>query len=412
MAARAARSVSCVFRTWPTEPTRKSTGILLPGAALRQDWKRGSDASDHEGLHEDRRRRDDGLRLGQRVPKESLRIEAYGTVDELNSQIGAALAAGLERSHPPGGSNDSERALPPGLGSLHPGERTRRGCPAPRIEARHVEALEQLMDRLSQELEPLDNFVLPGGSPGAAALHVARTVCRRAERLVVALSREESVGPFTVPYLNRLSDALFVMARHENTPARPPRRLLGQPGLADGGLLFNRPGPGHDLRDGSEKIARDARRAEIVGGRLDRGVRSGGRLPVGWRRSVSRGSTGDADRRFHAAARAHAAAAAGRARSRPAGFRRGGGASLQEDPAARTGRRVHGDAPRRRSLRRCPLRPHDARNPGASSGGRCGRGGRGDAPVGALLVAAGVAASPRRFHQVARSHAVGTTASA
>ena len=72
------------------------------------------------------------------------------------------------------------------------------------------------MDRLSEELEPLANFVLPGGAPGAAQLHVARTVCRRAERLVVALSRREAVGPRTVEYLNRLSDALFVMARHEN----------------------------------------------------------------------------------------------------------------------------------------------------------------------------------------------------
>ena len=72
------------------------------------------------------------------------------------------------------------------------------------------------MDRLSEELPPLENFVLPGGSPGSAQLHVSRTVCRRAERLVVTLSRRESVGAHTVRYLNRLSDALFVMARHEN----------------------------------------------------------------------------------------------------------------------------------------------------------------------------------------------------
>ena len=88
--------------------------------------------------------------------------------------------------------------------------------PVPRIEERHVVALETLMDRLSEELSPLENFILPGGSAGAAQLHVARTVCRRAERLVVALSREEAVGAWTVRYLNRLSDALFVMARYEN----------------------------------------------------------------------------------------------------------------------------------------------------------------------------------------------------
>jgi len=72
------------------------------------------------------------------------------------------------------------------------------------------------MDDLSAELAPLANFILPGGSPGAAQLHVARTVCRRAERRTIALSRLEPVGPFVVKYLNRLSDALFVMARYEN----------------------------------------------------------------------------------------------------------------------------------------------------------------------------------------------------
>ena len=156
-----------------------------------------------------------GLGSGQRVPKDSPRIEAYGTVDELNSQIGTALAAGL---------ND---AIAPELAKIqnelfHLGsdlcilEEDKVRLPVPGIGARHVEALEKLMDRLCDELPPLDNFILPGGSRGAAALHVARTVCRRAERLVIALSRQEKVGAFTVPYLNRLSDALFVMARHEN----------------------------------------------------------------------------------------------------------------------------------------------------------------------------------------------------
>ncbi|HEV3456211.1 MAG TPA: cob(I)yrinic acid a,c-diamide adenosyltransferase, partial [Thermoanaerobaculia bacterium] len=81
---------------------------------------------------------------------------------------------------------------------------------------RHVTALEELLDELTGQLGPLTNFILPGGSPGAAWLHVARTVCRRAERLLVALSRQEAIGPFVVPYVNRLSDALFVMARYEN----------------------------------------------------------------------------------------------------------------------------------------------------------------------------------------------------
>jgi cob(I)alamin adenosyltransferase len=156
-----------------------------------------------------------GLGGGQRVEKDALRIEAYGTVDELNSTIGVALASGV---------NDAIagplRAIQNEL--FHLGsdlcilEEDKARMPVPRIEERHVVSLEKLMDRLSEELAPLENFILPGGTAGAAQLHVARTVCRRAERLVVALSRQESVGPWTVRYLNRLSDALFVMARHEN----------------------------------------------------------------------------------------------------------------------------------------------------------------------------------------------------
>jgi cob(I)alamin adenosyltransferase len=156
-----------------------------------------------------------GLGAGQRVGKDTLRIEAYGTVDELNSVLGVALAAGLNA------------ALVEALGAIqnelfHLGsdlcilEEDKAKMPVPRIEERHVVALEKLMDRLSEELSPLENFILPGGTAGAAHLHVARTVCRRAERLVVALSRQEPVGTWTVRYLNRLSDAFFVMARLEN----------------------------------------------------------------------------------------------------------------------------------------------------------------------------------------------------
>ena len=156
-----------------------------------------------------------GLGGGQRVGKDSLRIEAYGTVDELNSVIGVALASGV---------NETIRAPLEAIQNelFHLGsdlcilEEDKARMPVPRIEERHVVALEKLMDRLSEELSPLENFILPGGSAAAAELHVARTVCRRAERLVVALSREEAVGAWTVRYLNRLSDALFVMARHEN----------------------------------------------------------------------------------------------------------------------------------------------------------------------------------------------------
>jgi cob(I)alamin adenosyltransferase len=157
-----------------------------------------------------------GLGGGQRVPKESVRIAAYGTVDELNSHIGVAVAAGVNDAlaGPLATIQNDLFHLGSDLCILEPDKAKR---PAPKIEERHVVALEELMDRLSEELSPLENFVLPGGCPSAAALHVARTVCRRAERTVIALSRKEAVGAHTVTYLNRLSDALFVMARHENT---------------------------------------------------------------------------------------------------------------------------------------------------------------------------------------------------
>jgi cob(I)alamin adenosyltransferase len=156
-----------------------------------------------------------GLGGGQRVGKDSPRIEAYGTVDELNSVIGVALAAGVnEAIAAPLAEIQNELFH---LGSdlcILEEDKTLRAVP--RIEERHVLALERLMDRLAEELSPLENFILPGGSPGASQLHVARTVCRRAERLLVALSRTEALGEWTIRYLNRLSDALFVMARHEN----------------------------------------------------------------------------------------------------------------------------------------------------------------------------------------------------
>ncbi len=156
-----------------------------------------------------------GLGGGQRVPKDSLRIEAYGTVDELNSQIGVVQAIGVNEAiaEPLRGIQNDLFHLGSDLCIL---EEDKKKLSVPRIEERHVVALERLMDTLSEELPPLENFILPGGCAGAAALHVARTVCRRAERLVIALSRKEPVGLLTVTYLNRLSDALFVMARHEN----------------------------------------------------------------------------------------------------------------------------------------------------------------------------------------------------
>jgi len=161
---------------------------------------------------------DDGttaLGGGQRVQKDAARIAAYGTVDELNSVLGVALASGLGERLAAALRRIQNELFH--LGSdLCVREEDKASKPVPVIGQRHVAALEELLDELTGQLGPLTNFILPGGSPGAAQLHVARTVCRRAERQLVALSREEAIGPFVVSYVNRLSDALFVMARYEN----------------------------------------------------------------------------------------------------------------------------------------------------------------------------------------------------
>jgi cob(I)alamin adenosyltransferase len=156
-----------------------------------------------------------GLGGGQRVAKDSLRIAAYGMVDELNATLGAALAGGLDERLATALRRIQNELFH--LGSdLCVREEDKAQKPVPVIAQRHVTALEELLDELTGQLGPLANFILPGGSPGAARLHVARTVCRRAERLLVTLAREEAIGPHVLPYVNRLSDALFAMARYEN----------------------------------------------------------------------------------------------------------------------------------------------------------------------------------------------------
>ena len=161
---------------------------------------------------------DDGttrLGGGQQVDKDHLRIETYGTVDELNSHMGLAVSAGLDSGLAASVTRIQNELF--NLGSdLCILEEDKKKMPVPVIEPRHVEALEQEIARCSAETGPLTNFILPGGSPAAAHLHVARTVCRRAERLLVALGKQETINPATLHYLNRLSDLLFAMARSEN----------------------------------------------------------------------------------------------------------------------------------------------------------------------------------------------------
>ena len=156
---------------------------------------------------------------GRRVPKDSPRIEAYGTVDELNAIIGLARVFNAERKK----SGKRHRWLDEVLRRLQnelfdlgselatPADATYEGMF--RVSAEQVTTLERLMDECQKELTPLKSFILPGGGPVGGFLHQARTVCRRAERRVLELSRVEAIGEWPLKYVNRLSDLLFVLSR-------------------------------------------------------------------------------------------------------------------------------------------------------------------------------------------------------
>jgi len=147
-----------------------------------------------------------GLGDGSRVAKDSLRVEAYGSVDETNSCIGVVLAQSRLPPEVRRCLTDVQHDLFDLGGELCiPGHRV--------IAASHVERLERELDALNENLPPLKEFILPGGGAAAAACHVARAVCRRAERRCWTLAGKESVAPEALTYLNRLSDLLFVSAR-------------------------------------------------------------------------------------------------------------------------------------------------------------------------------------------------------
>jgi cob(I)alamin adenosyltransferase len=165
---------------------------------------------------------DDGttaLGTHERVPKYAPRVAAYGTVDETNAAIGLARAllggASAEVDAKLGRVQNDLFDL--GADLCVPDRGSKPGYEPPITEAQ-VKRLEDDIDELNSELAPLRSFVLPGGSPGAAALHVARTVCRRAERLIVELAADpaEPVNPAAIKYINRLSDLLFVASRYAN----------------------------------------------------------------------------------------------------------------------------------------------------------------------------------------------------
>ncbi len=172
---------------------------------------------------------------GQRVPKDSLRIECYGTVDELNSFVGMACVS-------------SSEALPQlasilrrvqhelfNLGSILATRAEDVHPKQARVTSVEIAQLEKEIDRANEELTPLRSFVLPGGSRVNTELHVCRTICRRAERLAVSLAREEAIPPETVQYLNRLSDAFFVWSRLANHVLGAPE-VLWEPNQSASGI--------------------------------------------------------------------------------------------------------------------------------------------------------------------------------
>src|SRR5271166_2283582 len=162
-----------------------------------------------------------GLLGNRRVPKDDIRIEAYGTVDELNAVLGLIHAQEADSATFARVSELQNELFVVGSALADPDP---KGTYHDAIRPEHVQRLERLIDELVSELPPLTSFILPGGSPAAAKLHLARTVCRRAERLVVRLAHQpEAAVPSTlIVYLNRLSDLFFVMARVANQRAKVP----------------------------------------------------------------------------------------------------------------------------------------------------------------------------------------------
>ncbi|MEZ4287114.1 MAG: cob(I)yrinic acid a,c-diamide adenosyltransferase [Polyangiales bacterium] len=156
-----------------------------------------------------------GLFGGARLSKAALRVDSYGQVDELNSVIGLALSQSIDESVATllRGIQSELFQLGAELATV-PGKLDKLSIAL--IDEPLIQALEMAIDRYEEQLEPLKNFVLPGGTQSAAALHYARCVCRRAERRVVELMQTEDVRELVVVYLNRLSDLLFVLARFEN----------------------------------------------------------------------------------------------------------------------------------------------------------------------------------------------------
>ena len=162
-----------------------------------------------------------GLGDGSRVEKDSVRVEAYGSVDELNSIIGMLLAEALPENIRHDFENIQHDLFDLGGEFSTPGHQA--------MKTEYVTRLENILDAMNENLPPLKEFILPAGGKATSACHLARTVCRRAERRAISLAREEAVNEVAIAYLNRLSDLLFVtarvLARFENG-----EEVLWQPG--------------------------------------------------------------------------------------------------------------------------------------------------------------------------------------
>jgi cob(I)alamin adenosyltransferase len=206
--ARPAESRTIAHGVLPTHTGRIASGgrrahpVIRKGGAMKIYTKTG-DAGET------------GLFGGGRVRKDSVRVDAYGEVDELNASLGLARSLGLPRELDALLRTLQEQLFTVGAVLATPAG-TRASEHIPRLEPQWIEAMEKAIDGFETELSPMTHFILPGGSQAAAALHLARTVCRRAERRVVAALREGEAQQEAVVYLNRLSDLLFVMARVAN----------------------------------------------------------------------------------------------------------------------------------------------------------------------------------------------------
>lgn len=166
---------------------------------------------------------------GERIDKDDIRVEAYGTVDELNSFLGLAKRHTTERigSH----IHDIQQLLfyiNAQLASKESGVANRN---VRKVLHTDVEKIEKLTDELSEELPLLTNFIIPGGSDAGAFLHICRTICRRAERRVLTLSKISDIDPNVLMYLNRLSDLLFVFSRYENIIEGDGEQLISRDGV-------------------------------------------------------------------------------------------------------------------------------------------------------------------------------------